>query len=172
MSYLSFPENLMIIPGAAPQHGAAAEFTSIPISMKNVQKLWAVVYLNTSGTSAAVACVPQSDALVAFGSGLPIPATLHTVPIWSNQAAATSDAWTKETDAANFTTTAASATHKMVVFEIDPSLFRTTVTAASDDDCFRISLTTIAAADFLAIFYIVVPRFPSKVGSQASYIVD
>jgi hypothetical protein len=171
MAYLSFPENLMILPGLAPSHGTGAAQTSIPISLKNVQKMWAVVYMNTSGASAAVASVPQTDALVAFGSATILPATLHTVPIWVNLAAGTSDAWTKTTDATNYST-AADAAHKMIVFEIDPSLVRTTVTADSDDDCFRISLTAVNIADFVSIFYIVQPRYPSKVGSQATYITD
>lgn len=164
---LSFPENLLIIPGSAPVVGAAAEITSIPISLKNVQKLWAVVYVNTVGTSAAIACVPQTDALVAFGSATVLA---HAVPIWSSQAAATSDLWTRETDAVNFATTA-DALHKMVVFEIDPSNFMTTATAASSDDCFRISLTAVAAGDYCAIFYIVLPRYISKSDTR-TYITD
>lgn len=167
MSNLSFPENLLIIPGQAPVVGAAAAITSIPISLKNVQKLWAVVYVNTIGTSAAVACVPQTDALVAFGSAA---ALVQAVPIWSNQTAATNDLWTRETDAVNFSTTA-NALHKMVVFEIDPSNFRTTATASSDDDCFRISLTAVAAGDYVAIFYIVLPRYISKSDTR-TYITD
>jgi hypothetical protein len=127
--------------------------------------------MNTSGASAAVASVPQTDDLVAFTGGAILPATLHTVPIWINVAAGTSDAWTKTTDATNYTT-AADAAHKMILFEIDPALIRTTVTAASDDDCFRISLTAVNAADFISVFYIIQPRYPSKVGSQATYITD
>ncbi len=171
MAYLSFPENLMILPGLAPKHGTGAAQTSIPISLKNVQKLWAVVYLNTAAASGAVESVPQTDALVAFGSALGLPATLHTVPIWVNATAAVSDAWTRATDAISYTTVA-DALCKLIVYEIDPSLIRTTVTASSDDDCFRISLTSVNAADFVAVFYIVQPRYPSAVGSQASYIVD
>jgi len=167
MSFLSFPENLMIIAGSAPVEGAAAEVTSLPISLKNVQKLWAVVYLNTAGTSGAVACVPQTDALVAFGSAAVL---VNAVQIWTNEDTAAANTWTKETDAVNFSTTA-DANHKMVVFEIDPSSIRTT-TAATSEDCFRISLTAVAATDFSAIFYIVQPRYPSAVGTQPSYILD
>ena len=168
MSYLSFPENLMILPGLAPVVGGGIALTSIPISLKHVQKLWAVVYVNTVGTSAAVACVPQTDALVAFGSAAAI---VQAVPIWYNLNAANTDAWARQTDAVNFSTTPASALSKMVVFEIDPSNFRTTATAASDDDCFRISLTAVAAGDYAAIFYIVQPRYISKSDTR-TYITD
>jgi len=92
------------------------------------------------------------------------------VPIWSNQAAGTSDLWTKEVDAANFTTTA-DAAHKMVVFEIDPSLIRTTATAATSEDCFRVSFTNIPIGDYACVFYIVQPRYVSKSDTR-SYIVD
>jgi hypothetical protein len=170
MSYLSFPENLVFVQGQAPVVGAAAAITSLPISLKNVQKLWAIVCVNTVGTSAAVACVPQTDTLVAFGSAAAFPATLHAVPIWSSQATATTDLWTKETDAVNFSTTA-DALHKMVVFEIDPSVIRTTATAATDEDCFRISLTAVAAGDYVSIIYVIQPRYASKSDAR-SYIAD
>lgn len=168
MTYLSFPENFMIIPGQAPVVGAGIAITSLPISLKNVQKLWAIVYLNTVGTSAAVACVPQTDALVAFGSAAVL---VNAVPIWTNQNTAASNTWTRETDAVNFTTTAANANHKIIIFEIDPSSIRTTTTATSED-CFRISLTAVAAGDYCSILYIVQPRYPGAVGNQPSYILD
>ena len=166
MSQLSFPENLLIIPGLAPIVGTGAAQTSIPISLKNVQKLWAVVYLNTAGGSAAVAVVPQTDDLVAFGSAASL---VNTVPIWVNITAGTQDTWTKATAAINYTT-AATAAHKMIIFEIDPSSFRSTTTETSED-CFRISLTAVNAADYSAIFYIVLPRYISKADTR-SYIVD
>ena len=166
MSYLSFPENLMILPGLAPTIGTGAAQTSIPISLKNIQKLWAVVYLNTAAGGDAVAIVPQTDALVAFGSAAVL---VNAVPIWANTTAALSDAWTQETDAVNYTT-AADALCKIVVFEIDPSSFRST-TVATDEDCFRISLTAVNVADYAAIFYIVQPRYISKADTR-TYITD
>jgi len=166
MSYISFPENLMIVPGLNPIVGTAAEQTSIPISLKNVQKMWAVVYLNTVSTD-AVAIVPQTDALVAFGSAAVL---VTAVPIWINLDAQVSDAWTRAADAVNYTT-AVDNNGKMIVFEIDPSNFRTTATAASDDDCFRISLTAVNANDYSAIFYIIIPRYISKVDTR-TYITD
>jgi hypothetical protein len=165
MSYISFPENLMIIPGLNPIVGTAAEQTSIPISLKNVQKMWAVVYLNTVSTD-AVAIVPQTDALVAFGSAAVL---VNTVPIWINLDAQVSDAWTRAADAVNYTT-AVDNNGKMIVFEIDPSSFRST-TVATDDDCFRISLTAVNANDYSAVFYIVIPRYISKVDTR-TYITD
>lgn len=170
MGLLSFPENLMIVPGLAPVVGTGAEQTSIPISLKNVQKMWAVVYLNTAGGSGAVAIVPQTDALVAFGSATALPATLHNVPIWLCADADASDAWTRATDDENYTT-AANAHSKIVVFEIDPEVIRTTATAATDEDCFRISLTAVNVADYSAIFYIIQPRYISKADTR-TYITD
>ena len=167
MSNLSFPENLMVIQGLAPTVGAGAELTSIPISMKNIHKLWVVCGVNTASTSAAVAIVPQTDALVAFGS----PAVLvHTVPIWVNGTSATTDAWTRATDAVNYSTTA-DALSKIVVFEIDPSEFRTTLTVSSDDDCFRISFTQVDASDLVSVNYIIQPRYVSKADTR-TYITD
>jgi hypothetical protein len=168
MSYMSFPENFMIIP-ALCDVGSGAAMTTLPISMKNVQKLWAVVYIHPVG--AAYVIVPQLDALVAFGDPATIPATLHNVPIWANESLNTAVTWVKQADGANFTTTA-DATIKMVVFEIDPSIARTTATAADDHDCFRISLSGSVGTDYIAVLYIIQPRYPSAVASQASYIVN
>lgn len=171
MSYISFPENMFIMQGLAPTVGAGAELTSIPISLKNVQKLWAVCQVNTASTSAAVAIVPQTDTLVAFGSGTVLPATLHNVPRFINLTTATSDVITHTTDGVNYTTGAADALSKMVIFEIDPTVIRTTATASSDDDCFRISFTQVDASDLVGVIYIIQPRYPSMVANQ-TYIAD
>ena len=171
MSYISFPENLFIMQGLAPTVGLGAEITSIPISLKNVQKLWAVCQVNTASTSAAVAIVPQTDTLVAFGSAGALPATLHNVPRYINLTSATSDVLTHTTDGVNYTTAAVDALSKMIIFEIDPSVIRTTATAATDEDCFRISFTQVDASDLVAVIYVIQPRYPSAVANQ-TYIAD
>jgi hypothetical protein len=168
MAYLSFPENLMIVPGLAPNVGGGAAQTSIPISLKNVQKLWAVCYCRIAAN--AMAFVPQSDTLVAFGSGAVLPVTLHDVPIWCNLDAGTSDVFTRQTDDSVYTTIA-NANSKIVVFEIDPSVLRTTATADADEDCFRISITDVPVGDYAAILYIIQPRYISKSDTR-TYITD
>ena len=166
MANLSFPENLLIVPGLAPNVGGGAAQTSIPINLRNVQKMWAVCYCRTAAN--AMAFVPQTDQLVAFGT----PAVLiNTVPVWCAVTAGLSDLWTRGADAVNYTTVA-DALSKMVVFEIDPSSFRSDATnGARTEDCFRISITNVPVGDYAAIFYIVLPRYISKSDTR-SYITD
>ena len=171
MNFMSFPENFVIINGLVAQEGAGAGLTSIPISLKNVEKLWVVCSVNTAATSGAEAIVPQTDDLVAFGTAAALPATLHTLPIWVQLDAGTTDVITRQTDAVNYTTLA-NANHKLVIFEVDPSLIRTTATAATSEDCFRISFTSVAADDYVSVIYIIQPRFASKASNQPSYIID
>jgi hypothetical protein len=171
MSYISFPENLFIMQGLAPTVGIGGALTSIPISLKNVQKLWAVCSVNTADTSAAVAIVPQTDTLVAFATPTVLPATLHNVPRFINLDTATSDVITHTTDGVNYTTAAVDALSKMVIFEIDPSVIRTTATASTNEDCFRISFTQVDASDLVSVIYVIQPRYPSGVANQ-TYIAD
>ena len=171
MGYLSFPENIVIINALAPIVGAGVELTTIPISLKYVQKLWAVCQVNVVGDSAAVACVPQTDSTVAAGTWTILPATLHNVPIWVQLDAATTNVVTQQTDATNYSTLG-NANRKVVIFEIMPELMRTTVTAASDDVCFRISFTTVAAGDYVSALYVIQPRYPSKAAQMLSFIAD
>jgi hypothetical protein len=161
---MTLPENFYVIQAAGPANGAGAQVTSTPVSLKYIHRLWAVIELDTAGTSAAVACVPQTDALVAFGS----PAVLTTaVPKWVNADVATSAVgFTHPANAVNHTTTA-DALRKCVIFEIDP-----TAHFGTSEDCFRISLTAVAAGDYYSIFYIIEPRYPAAIGSQPSVLVD
>jgi len=172
MGYLSFPENIMIIQGLPPTVGAGAAKNSMPISLKNIQKLWAVCSVNTASTSAAIAIVPQTDALVAFGTATIVPATLHNVPRWINLDVAAAATWTHTTDGTNYTTAAVDALAKTVIFEIVPELIRTTTTAESDDDCFRISFTQVDASDLVSVLYVFIPRYANRANNQVSFIAD
>lgn len=156
------PENCKIVQGLAPQVGAGGAVTSTPISMKNVaDKLYVVCNVNPVG-GAAVALVPQTDALVAFGT----PAVLTTaVRIWANQDTATNDRLVEQTAAVNFTT-AADANLKQVIFEIDPAEL------TAGEDCFRISITLLAATDFASIEYVFVPRYANRVATSPTALTD
>ena len=163
MSTIHFPEDLMIIPAIQARTGAGAAINGTAVSLKNVQMLWAVVNINTVGTSAAVAIVPQTDTLVAFGSGA---ALTSVVPIWVNADITTgAQDLARATDAVNYTTVA-DALFKQVIFQIDPALLD------AGEDCFRIRITTIAATDFISCDYLIQPRYASTVANQPSVLVD
>lgn len=161
MGYISFPENIFIMHGLPPSSAAGGALTSIPISLKYVNKLWAVCGVHTP-TSAQVAIVLQTDELVAFGSAAAFPATLHNVPIWVNLAADTTDTYARVADGVGYTT-AADALAKTIIFEIDPAVIRTTATAATSEDVFRVSFTAVAAGDWVDVIYVVQPRYPQAI---------
>lgn len=155
------PENCKIVQAAAVI-GAGAGATSIPISMKTVaDKLYVVCDCMTAG-GAAMALVPQTDTVVAFGG----PAVLTTaVRIWANEATATNDTLVEQTAAVNFTT-AATAADKQVIFEIDPAEL------AAGEDCFRISVTNVPAGDAVVINYIFVPRYAGRPATSPTAVTD
>lgn len=154
------PENLVILQGAVAQIGTGADVTSRPISLKLCHKVW--IYVNLSSLSgAAYAVAPQTDALVAFGT----PAALAVnVPIWFMADADTNTTWTKAADATHYDT-AADANPKALIFEIDPSDL---VTAG--EDCLRVNIPALAAADRASIEYLIAPRYAQ--GTQPNYFID
>ena len=155
------PESLKIVQGLVLE-GAAAVATSLPISLKGVSgKLYVVCNVYPAG-GAAMALVPQTDALVAFGSA----AVLTTaVRIWANQDTATSDTLVEQTAAVNFTTDA-DVNPKLVIFEIDPAEL------AVGEDCFRISVTNVPNGDAVAVTYIYEPRYANRGSTSPTAITD
>lgn len=156
-----FPENCKVVYGLILE-GAGAGATSAPISLKTVaDKLYVVCLVHPAG-GAAMALVPQTDALVAFGSA----AVLTTaVRIWANEATATNDTLVEQTAAVNFTTTA-DANNKVVIFEIDPAEL------AAGEDCFRISVTNVPNADAVSILYVYQPRYAGRVATSPTALTD
>lgn len=154
-------EQYKVVQGLALE-GAGAGATSLPISLKTVAgKLYVMCSVYPAG-GAAMALVPQTDALVAFGSA----AVLTTaVRIWADEDTATSDRMVAQTDAVNFSTTA-DANPKLVIFEIDPA------TLAAGEDCFRISITNVPNADSVAVIYVFEPKYASSVATVPTAITD
>jgi len=149
MSYpFNQPVNMPCILALAPQHGTAAPQSATPVCLKNVLKLWAHVFVNTSASSGAVTLTPQTDALIAFGSAA---ALANVVPIWGAVDNATSPLLAEKTAAVNYVT-AADAFFKHIVFEIDPA------NLTAGELCFRIT-STVAAADWWCVYYEYIPRY-------------
>lgn len=103
---------IVLLPAAAD---AAGRTSTNYVSLANALKAWIVCEVN-QGNAATVAFTPlQASALTGFGS----KALLASVPIWLNDATASSDALVAQAFAANFTTDATLA-DKIVIFEILP----------------------------------------------------
>lgn len=139
------PESTMVVEALAPAADAAGR-TSAYVSLKNVKRAWIVVHVD-QGNAATIALTPV-QALAVAGTGSKVLA--NTVPIWANQDCATSDALVRQTDAVNFTTSAA-VKHKVVIFAIDPAK----LDRANAFDCIAITTGASNAANITqAAFYL------------------
>lgn len=113
MNFQHLVESGKIIEAALPATDAAGR-TFTGVTLKNYTHAFLVVHI-LQGNAATIALTPQECTAVA-GTGA--KALTKNCRIWANQDTATSDVLVRQTDAKNFTTSAA-VKNKIVVFEID-----------------------------------------------------
>jgi hypothetical protein len=147
---ITLPQHFKIVEGAAPATDAAGR-TAKYISLKNVIRAWIVVYMD-QGNAATVALTPYQATAVA---GTSEKVLANAVPIWSNEDAATTDTLARQTDAVNYTTSAA-LKHKQVVFQIDPAQLDTN----NGFDCITIKTGASNAGNLTSVQYFLETRFP------------
>lgn len=101
-----------LFPPAADAAGRTGSYRTL----KNALKAWIVARVN-QGNAATVALTPlQAKDVSGTGSK-----AIAAVPIWLDDATATSDAFVVQAAAANFTTDA-NVADKIVIFEIEPEV--------------------------------------------------
>jgi hypothetical protein len=108
------PEELFPVTTLAPAADAAGR-TGLYVNLKNALICWVRFKIN-QGNAATVACSVNQGIGVAGASAKAIPA----VPIWTNLDGAAASAFTRQTDAASYTTDAGLKV-KYVWFQIDPA---------------------------------------------------
>lgn len=157
-----FMENFKVIAGLKPTVGTGAALTGDYISLKNAQKAWVLFHFNSANGTAEVFSVYKATAVAGTGN----TQITNTVPIWLNNACATSDINARQTDAVQ-QAVAATATEQLVIFEIDPASLGSTY------DCIAgYTTSTIAASDVLEILYVVQPRYAGIDANVPSMIID
>jgi hypothetical protein len=109
-----------------------------------------------------VALTPFQATTVAAGSEKVLA---NVVPIWADQDTAASDALVRQTDAVNFTTSAA-VKNKIVIFQIDPAQ----LDADGGFDCVTLKTGASNAANITQVMYYLRTRY-SQV-TPPSAIVD
>ena len=144
---ITLPERFKIVQGYVGQ-GTTALVTSDAVSLKNAQRAWIVVNLDTTASSAC-ALVPMRT--LAVGSAGVVLA--NVVPIWVNVDVATSDTLARATAALNYTTIA-DALYKQVIFEIEPD------NLGGAYDCIYITAGALAATEALCIEFFIEERYP------------
>jgi hypothetical protein len=99
-----------LLPAAADSAGR----TGVYASLRNALKAWVVVEVNQGAANTVLISLLQATSTGAGGSK-----AIAAVPIWLDNATATSDALVAQTAAATFTTDATTV-DKLVLFEIQP----------------------------------------------------
>lgn len=156
----TFPEGIFPLELLAPAADAAGR-TGDYISLKYAHRLYLIAHL-TQGNAATVALTPTQASAVA-GTGA--KALTNAVRIWANQDTATGQALVRQTDAKDFTTSAA-VKNKLVIFEITPAA----LDVANDFDCITLVTGASNAANITQAMAHVVPRYPQA--TAPSFITD
>ena len=155
----SIPQALPLIEAITPQAGDA--ITGDYISLKNAHRAFVLVHV-AQGNAATMAISIQQATDVA-GTGTKVITVV--VPIWANEDCAASDTLVRQTDAVNFTTSAA-VKHKLIVFQIDPE----TLDMANGFDCITVITGASNAANITSAVYLLEPRYAQT--TPPSAIVD
>ena len=156
------PEGTHLVQGASPVVGAAAAVVGDYISLRYAHKVWCVIMYNQADGNAITFGVNEATGVLPAGAA----AITAVMPIFSNLACGTNDRWVRRADAATYATDAGAA-EKMIVFEVDPAIL------SAGFDCIALrSDTAIAAAQYVAYFYLIAPRYKGAVADAPSYIVD
>lgn len=160
MKMFSLPEDakwVELLTPAADAAGRAGDY----VSLKNYARAYIVCHVD-QGNAATIALTPYQASAVA-GTGEKV---ISAVPIWADQDLAASDALVRQTDAANFTTSAA-VKHKVVIFQIDADK----LDSANDFDCITVKTGASNAANITSAHAILVGARYGQV-TPPSAIVD
>lgn len=149
------PEKYMEVNAIRPQAGGA--ITGDYVSLKNVNMAWVVVtiYQDTSDT-VAITIEQATDVSNSLSDS---KAITNAVPIWTNKDCASADAFTRETDAVNFTTSADDNVTKKIIFKIDPALLDTD----DDFDCITVKTGASDATNLTEAHYLLDMKYREDV---------
>lgn len=156
MSSTCIPEQFKAVGVMAPAADAAGR-TSRYVSLKNAHRAWVRVHINQGNAATILLSILQATTVAGAGSKV----LANTVPVWANQAVAAGDTAVRQTDAVNFTTSAALA-EKQVWFQIDPAA----LDLAGGFDCIAVSTGASNAANITAAEVIVESRYPGATPSS------
>lgn len=141
----SMPQNCNIISLLANAADAAGRTSTNYASLKHALKVTVIVHVNQGNAATAAISLLQATAVAGTGSKAG-----PTASIWTNQDAQTADAFTKQSDAASFTTSAA-VKDKIVVFEFVPAA----MDVANGFDCIGVSTGASHAANITSAMVII-----------------
>ncbi len=156
----SLPEGTKIIEAIPPSVGAGAVFTGDYISVKNYHRVYIVVHYSSADGVAETWAPHRATSVAGTGDAV----LVNAVRIWANFDTATSDTLVEQAAAVNCDNDN-TVTNQILVFEIDPA-------DIGAYDCITIVSTAIAAGNYVSAMYYCVPRYPGRVSTQPSGIID
>jgi hypothetical protein len=160
-------EDLKIVEGLVPQIGAAAPLTSDYVSVKNLQKLFAIIHYNQGDADNQTWRVMR-DISVAGAASVVL---VNNMVVWSNLDCVTSDTLVRRADAVNYAS-GAGLTHKLIVFQIDPASLGVDGNGVPYD-CVRVeTVGNVAATSTAEILFVGLPRYAAPADMQPSIIID
>lgn len=157
---MHLPEGLVPVRALEPAADAGGR-TGDYISLKNADMAF-VVFFCDQGNAATIAVSIEQATVVA---GTDTKVITNVVPIWANQDLAAGSKLVRQTDAVNFTTSAA-VKNKMVIFQIDPA----SLDLANNFDCITVKTGASNVANITSALYLVRPRYAGD--QQVDWIID
>lgn len=155
---MNISERIKIVAAIAPQAGGA--ITGDYVSLKKAGHVTVLVDINQANAAPVAITIEQATAVAGTGS----KPLANAVPVYLVADAATSDAWVRQTDDVEFTTSAA-LKHKLVAFEIDASA----LDVAGGFDCITVKTAASHADNITTATYILSAL---RYGVGASVVVD
>jgi hypothetical protein len=153
------PQDYKVTQAINPQVGTTAAITSDTISLKHVKRLWIIVDI-TETAAIGLLLTPQRDVTVAGAASV---ALVNSVKIWENANTALTDTLVRQTDALNYTS-AAAATNKQIVFQIDPA------SLGGAYDCVNLLTGAVAVTTTISAVFVAEIRYPQA--TPPSIILD
>ncbi len=116
MPALAIPDSQMVVSCLVPAADAGGR-TGDYVNVGEAQRVFVCCYLDQGAANTVKFDILEATTNAGGGA----QAIAKTMPLWTNQDTAATSAMTRQTDAADFTTSAA-VKPKLVVFQLDPAI--------------------------------------------------
>lgn len=157
---LHIPEMLFPVEGAAPITTSAG-VTCDNISLKDANMVYVVAHLKQA-VGNATALTPLKGTAVASC----VTALGYSCPIWYGVVTTSSNALTRQTDAASYTMGGAVTGDVIVVFQIDPR-------ELGEYDCLGFTVGASGeATDIVEVMYWIEPKYAQRAANNINYLTD
>lgn len=144
MRGFNLAEDTKVVMALKPQTNGGA-LVGAYVSLKGYAIAHILVETDQANAATEAITIEQASAIAGTGSKV----ITNVVPIWANQDTATNDTLVRQTDAVNFTTSAA-VKQKQVLFRIDPA----SLDVANGFDCITVKVGTSNVANIVGATYI------------------